>query len=147
MKLQRLNLRPSIESAYDILSYQTGFEITMNDFAREFPDKYLEADMNKYSLGDRLKINATYKRCVDLQREEMEEIRRDEQMEIPIDLDYTQVKLGLSREEQEKLMLARPGSIAAASRIPGITPNAVLSMLKYVKKKKKKDVEIQSRSV
>ena len=56
-------------------------------------------------------------------------------MEIPIDLDYTNQSVGLSREEQEKLIMAKPSSIAAASRIPGITPHAVLSMLRFVKKK------------
>jgi tRNA uridine 5-carboxymethylaminomethyl modification enzyme len=42
----------------------------------------------------------------------------------------------LSIEEKEKLALARPASIGMASRIPGITPYAILSLLRFVKKQR-----------
>lgn len=80
------------------------------------------------------------------QRWEMEEIRKDEKLEIPTDLDYYAIKnLNLSNEEKEKLQLAKPATIAAASRIPGVTPYAVLALLNFVKKPKhKKQPEIQT---
>ena len=55
-------------------------------------------------------------------------------MELPIDIDYTNPKLALSEEEQEKMSLTRPTTIGSMSRIPGITPNAIFAMLRYVKK-------------
>ena len=55
-------------------------------------------------------------------------------MELPIDIDYTNPRLMLSEEEQEKLSLTRPTTIGSMSRIPGITPNAIIGMLRYVKK-------------
>ena len=72
------------------------------------------------------------------QREEIEEIRRDDLLALPHDLDYLHQSLALSIEEKEKLALVRPSSIGSASRIPGITPNAVVSLLRFVKKQQKK---------
>jgi len=55
-------------------------------------------------------------------------------MELPIDIDYTNPSLALSIEEQEKLALTRPTTIGSMSRIPGITPHAIIAMLRYVKR-------------
>ncbi|KAK7868536.1 hypothetical protein R5R35_004818 [Gryllus longicercus] len=43
--------------------------------------------------------------------------------------------LNISFEEQEKLIAARPQTIAAASRISGVTPSTVVRLLHYVKKR------------
>jgi tRNA uridine 5-carboxymethylaminomethyl modification enzyme len=58
---------------------------------------------------------------------------RDEELSLPVDLDYTQLNC-LSNEEKEKLMKYRPISIGAAGRIPGITPSSLILLLKYVRK-------------
>eukprot|EP00095_Tigriopus_kingsejongensis_P004333 snap_masked-scaffold1460_size40381-processed-gene-0.3 protein:Tk04333 transcript:snap_masked-scaffold1460_size40381-processed-gene-0.3-mRNA-1 annotation:"mto1-like mitochondrial" len=68
------------------------------------------------------------------QKDEIEEIRRDEGLMIPPDIDYTNVRMALSAEEIEKLGLIQPPTIAAASRIPGVTPNGILQILKLIKK-------------
>jgi len=58
----------------------------------------------------------------------MDEIRRDEQLEIPTDLDYFNLQIfNLRIEDRERLDLARPSTIAAASRLPGVTPAAILT--------------------
>jgi tRNA uridine 5-carboxymethylaminomethyl modification enzyme len=46
---------------------------------------------------------------------------RDEAVTLPADLDYTTIR-ALSREAREKLDRARPRTLGAATRIPGITP-------------------------
>jgi tRNA uridine 5-carboxymethylaminomethyl modification enzyme len=46
---------------------------------------------------------------------------RDESVTLPIDLDYAAVR-ALSREAREKLDRARPRTLGAAMRIPGLTP-------------------------
>ena len=57
-------------------------------------------------------------------------------MEIPTDIDYlNEISLNLSNEEREKLELAKPSTIAAASRIPGVTPSSILYLLNFVRKK------------
>ena len=68
------------------------------------------------------------------QQAEFDEVQKDENMELPIDIDYTNPSLALSIEEQEKLALTRPTTIGSMSRIPGITPHAIIAMLRYVKR-------------
>jgi len=50
-----------------------------------------------------------------------------------LDLDYRKVG-SLSNEIVEKLERTKPETIGAASRIQGMTPPALLSLLRYVKK-------------
>jgi len=62
-------------------------------------------------MSERLKSEATYEALVEEQREEINEIRRDDQLTLPFDLDYLNPRLALSIEEKEKLALARPATI------------------------------------
>jgi len=55
---------------------------------------------------------------------------------LPEDLDYSKVG-SLSNEVRSKLELARPSTLGAASRIPGVTPAAVVALLRHVKKPNK----------
>ena len=66
----------------------------------------------------------------------MEDTRRDEQCELPDDLDYHCPTLNLSAEERQKLAEARPVNLHAASRIPGVTPAAIVTLLRLAKRKK-----------
>ena len=65
----------------------------------------------------------------------MEETRRDEECELPEDLDYHCQTLNLSAEERQKLAEARPANLHAASRIPGVTPAAIVTLLRLAKRK------------
>jgi tRNA uridine 5-carboxymethylaminomethyl modification enzyme len=56
---------------------------------------------------------------------------------LPADLDYAGVA-GLSNEERGKLALVRPANLAAAGRIPGVTPAGVLCLLRHVRIEAKK---------
>jgi tRNA uridine 5-carboxymethylaminomethyl modification enzyme len=62
--------------------------------------------------------------------------RRDEEMKIPYDLDYMAVG-SLSNEIRQKLIKARPETLGAASRMPGVTPAAVIALLRHIKRKSK----------
>jgi tRNA uridine 5-carboxymethylaminomethyl modification enzyme len=42
---------------------------------------------------------------------------------------------GLSNEVRDKLEMVQPETLGAASRIPGVTPAAVMALLRHVKKK------------
>ena len=86
-------------------------------------------------LCERLRTEALYERHVERQKEEVAELRRDLSLALPADLDLHHVYLrALSDEEREKLGAARPTSVAAAARIPGITPKALITLLRFVKK-------------
>ena len=65
----------------------------------------------------------------------MEDTRRDEQCELPEDLDYHCPTLNLSTEERQKLAEARPANLHAASRIPGVTPAAIVTLLRLAKRR------------
>ena len=64
----------------------------------------------------------------------MEDTRRDEQCELPEDLDYHCPTLNLSTEERQKLAEARPANLHAASRIPGVTPAAIVTLLRLARR-------------
>ena len=131
--LQNSKIKQTQElSAWNLLQ-RGSYGLEIKDF-QEVPELH-EAIANR-DLSAKLKTEATYETFVAEQKYEIEEIKKDEQLEIPTDLDYINMpKLNLSIEEREKLDLARPSTIAAASRIPGVTPSAVLTLLKFVRKK------------
>jgi len=77
-----------------------------------------------------------YAPFLERQAKDVEELRRDEEMALPRDLDYESLP-SLSMEDQEKLSAARPQTFADASRIPGVTPSALIVLLKYVSKQRR----------
>ena len=52
---------------------------------------------------------------------------------LPRDLDVEAIG-GLSTEIRQKLKSVRPATIGAASRIQGMTPAAVVTLLRYVRR-------------
>jgi tRNA uridine 5-carboxymethylaminomethyl modification enzyme len=68
------------------------------------------------------------------QQGEVARLRADEAVRIPPDLDYTSIA-GLSKEMMERLSLARPATLGAASRIRGITPAALAAILVHSRRK------------
>ena len=126
---------PSVKTAWDILSVQSyGVEIQEIQTLCAQKSNINYQDTLDSNICERLKIAATYERFIEEQKADFEEVQKDENMELPVDIDYTNPKLSLSEEEQEKLSLTRPTTIGSMSRIPGITPNAVIAMLRHVKK-------------
>ncbi len=81
------------------------------------------------SIGERVAIEVKIEGYV--RREEMaiDKAARSEAAALPDSLDYGAL-LALSREAREKLGTRRPATLAAASRIPGVTPAdvAILSL-------------------
>ena len=80
-----------------------------------------------------LEIEARYDGYVAKQTTEIERQRRQEHTRLPAELDYAAVR-GLSTEIREKLTRVRPGSIAQAGRISGVTPAALSLLLVHLKK-------------
>lgn len=84
-------------------------------------------------VAEQVEIKAKYSGYIDRQQQDIDKLKAQQHTKIPDDFDYTQVE-GLSNELQEKLGYAKPGTLARASRIPGITPAAVSLLLVYLKK-------------
>ncbi|WP_353198192.1 tRNA uridine-5-carboxymethylaminomethyl(34) synthesis enzyme MnmG [Sandarakinorhabdus sp.] len=75
-----------------------------------------------------LAVDANYAAYVARQDADVAALRRDEGLLLPASLDYAGVP-GLSHEMVERLTRARPLTIGAASRVPGITPAALIALL------------------
>lgn len=74
--------------------------------------------------SSQLEKDALYANYIDRQNRDVEMLKRDEAQEIPADFDYNQIT-GLSNELRSKLSLARPGNLAQAGRLDGMTPAAL----------------------
>ncbi|MGK2285397.1 tRNA uridine-5-carboxymethylaminomethyl(34) synthesis enzyme MnmG [Pedomonas sp. V897] len=85
------------------------------------------------AVAEQIEIDAKYATYIDRQREDIEAFRRDEALTLPQDLDYAAV-MGLSAELREKLSVARPATLGAAARLPGVTPAALTALLAHVRK-------------
>jgi tRNA uridine 5-carboxymethylaminomethyl modification enzyme len=85
------------------------------------------------SLAERLEIEALYSGYVKRQEADVTAFRRDEALSLPEDLDYAQIG-GLSREVQDRLSKARPRTLGQAGRMPGVTPAALVALLRYVRR-------------
>ncbi|KAL3856831.1 hypothetical protein ACJMK2_011544 [Sinanodonta woodiana] len=121
------NQKHDARSAWEILALPGVDVFRLADIV---PDKFGHLKQNK-SLCTKLYIEAKYAYEVENQQEELEEVRRDEQLKLPEDLDY--LSLNISKDARMKLAEVRPPTIAAASRIPGVTPAAIVSLLRHVK--------------
>ena len=97
----------------------------------------LSADLSSCHCGPlRLQTACLYEDFVAKQIEEINQVMADERLELPEALDYAAVELnGLSAEVVEKLDAARPATLGAASRIQGITPAALVLLMKHVKRR------------
>jgi tRNA uridine 5-carboxymethylaminomethyl modification enzyme len=82
---------------------------------------------------EQIEIEARYRGYVERQDADIRAFRRDETMILPSGLDYAQVG-GLSTEVRTKLSTARPATLGAAARIPGVTPAALTALLRFVRK-------------
>lgn len=84
-------------------------------------------------VSEQIEIQLKYQGYINRQEEDIQKLKRQENTELPDDFDYQHIE-GLSNELKQKLMKARPASLAKAARIPGITPAAVSLLLIYLKK-------------
>ena len=87
-------------------------------------------------VRQQLEIAAKYQGYIDRQHEEIERGRHYEELPLPDDLDYREVR-GLSIEVQQKLNKHKPQTLGQAGRVSGITPAAISLLLVYLKKKYK----------
>jgi tRNA uridine 5-carboxymethylaminomethyl modification enzyme len=87
----------------------------------------------KPAIAEQLEIDALYASYIERQDSDILAYRRDEALRLPTDLDYGTVG-SLSTEVREKLEAARPATLGAASRISGVTPAALVALLRHVKR-------------
>lgn len=84
------------------------------------------------AIQARVHINATYAPYVAHQAATQQRWLRDENLMLPLDLDYEAI-FGLSFEEKAALKTARPESVGMARRVEGVTPAGALRLLQFVR--------------
>ncbi|WP_112383900.1 tRNA uridine-5-carboxymethylaminomethyl(34) synthesis enzyme MnmG [Sphingomonas carotinifaciens] len=114
----------SRRTAYEWLRFET---VTLDHVMNGMVD--VEPAVIAETLED-----ARYAPYVERQADEVARLRADEAIMLPSDLAYATVP-GLSQEMIDRLSLARPASLAAASRIRGITPAALSAVLLHARKR------------
>ena len=124
----------AVKSAWDLLSVHS-YCAEVNDIKKAYNDNRgkISTEFSDSKVAEKLKVASIYERFIKEQEAEFVEVQKDENMELPINIDYTNPRLSLSVEEQEKLTLTRPTTIGSMSRIPGISPRAIITMLRFVK--------------
>ncbi|MDT8328091.1 MAG: tRNA uridine-5-carboxymethylaminomethyl(34) synthesis enzyme MnmG [Roseovarius sp.] len=108
-------------SGFQILAYP---DVGFSDLLR------LDSDLSciDAECQAQLEKDALYFNYIDRQSRDVEMVKRDEAQIIPADFSFSEID-GLSNELKTKLSAARPGSLAQATRIEGITPVALTLIL------------------
>jgi len=114
----------------DLLSFSN---ITTTRLKKIIPElNSLEED-----VIEQVEIEAKYTGYLDRQRMDIQDFEKEESLAIPKSTNYKLVG-SLSNEIIEKLSKIKPPTLGAASRIPGVTPAAIIALLRYIKKNKNK---------
>ncbi|MEZ5815303.1 MAG: tRNA uridine-5-carboxymethylaminomethyl(34) synthesis enzyme MnmG [Alphaproteobacteria bacterium] len=88
-------------------------------------------------IREQVECDALYANYMERHEADIAAFRKDEALALPEGLDYADIG-SLSNEVRAKLEQARPATLGAASRIPGVTPAAIVALLRHVKRKDKK---------
>ena len=121
LTIERLRTRRvGSASAFQLLCRPgTGYR----DLATLDPD----LDVDDVQVARQVEVSAKYEGYIRRMLADVERFRRSEERLLPDDLDYHTVP-GLSTEIRERLAAVRPRSLGQASRVPGVTPAAILAV-------------------
>ena len=123
-------LKQALGREYSAMDLLRRPELGYADIAAAVPAEDPVSD----AVATQVEIQAKYAGYIDRQQDEIERLRRHEDMPLPAELDYQAID-GLSNEVKQKLEEARPETLARAGRIPGVTPAAVSLLLIHLKKR------------
>lgn len=85
-------------------------------------------------VAEQVETQAKYAGYIERQRDDIERVRRYENTPLPENLDIHSIE-GLSNEVKQALGSARPGTLARAARVPGVTPAAISVLLIHLKRR------------
>lgn len=129
-KLISLNLQPITKPmTLEEMLRRDGFKW---EYIYEFSDNI------PYNLPDEIiehiQVEVKYKGYINKELKAVKKLSKLESVRIPDDFDYSSIK-SLSREVVEKLSKFKPYNLAQASKIPGVTPAAILAIMSYLDKR------------
>lgn len=142
-RLQTTWIQPSSDEAKLLqsrLSSPLTREYSLADLIRRPELNYTDvaslrgSPVNDPNVAEQVEVEFKYAGYIERQRDEIEQVRKQENTALPEGFDYSQIG-GLSNELKSKLEAVRPVSIAHAARIQGMTPAAISLLLIYLKKR------------
>ena len=113
------------KSLFDLMSYPNVSRETFDKIDSHIKD----IDSKVY---EQVEIDAKYAGYLKREYEDIAVFKRDENLKIREDLDYSKIG-GLSTEMVQRFTTVKPKTIGEASRITGVTPAAVTAILGYIK--------------
>jgi tRNA uridine 5-carboxymethylaminomethyl modification enzyme len=87
------------------------------------------------AILEQLEMDSKYAGYMERQEADIRAFRKDENLILPTDMDIDAVG-SLSAEIRQKLHQVKPETLGAAARIPGMTPAAIVALLRFVKREK-----------
>ena len=117
MKLKKIYARPNITSD-DILSL-------------EMPLKYVQDNNLSADIIEQVEIQVKYSGYIEKEKINAEKLQNLENINIPKKFDYSKLK-SLSSEAKSKLEDVRPKTLSQASRISGVSPSDISSILVHM---------------
>ena len=84
---------------------------------------------------EELETKSIYKGYVERQLQDINDLKKDEGLKIPRNLDYNKIP-NLTNEVLDKLNYIKPKNLGEITRISGVTPAAVINILRFVNKNK-----------
>jgi len=141
--LKTKKLKPNTQEAI-ALTQETGEDISSTkthlELLKRPSIKYNNLPSHNKKLTkniiDEIEAEIKYAGYIKRQKIEITKLQKNENTKIPTTLNYDNV-VGLSNEVRQKLISARPESLARASRLPGITPAAISLLMVHIKKERK----------
>ncbi|AFX99700.1 tRNA uridine 5-carboxymethylaminomethyl modification enzyme GidA [Candidatus Endolissoclinum faulkneri L2] len=114
-------------SAMDLLANS---DVNWDKLVNAWPEKLSEIPQ---FIAEQITIEAKYARYLDRQEADIKAYRYDHALELPADLNPSSIG-SLSAEICNLLMIKRPRTLGQASRLPGMTPAAIVALLHHLKK-------------
>jgi len=122
----KINPDGVVRSVFELISFAN---IDLTKLSVVWPE-LAEIDQK---IAAQLEIDGKYAGYIDRQESDVLAFRKEEALLLPEDLDVSQIG-SLSTEIRQKLQQVKPTTLGAAARIPGMTPAAVISLLRHVKR-------------
>jgi tRNA uridine 5-carboxymethylaminomethyl modification enzyme len=123
----KINKDGKRRSAFSLLKYPNISLDKLSEIFEEIKNINVSRETTEQIL-----IMAKYQDYIELQKKDIEIFKKDEEIIIPKNINYHKIQT-LSLEEREKLEEVRPTNLGQASRISGVTPAAIISILAKIK--------------
>ena len=138
--IEGLKASPSVLAKHGLPTARHGRALTAADLlsregvtiARLIP-LWSELKAIPQELHEQLETDCRYKNYALRQEADIKAMRRDDALVIPNDVDFGTIG-GLSAESVDILSAHRPETIGQAQRLPGLTPAAVIAVLRHLRR-------------